>query len=361
MQALFEQRIALAEIAAEKQDFDAFGLAVELIGKDLAALPEKTLAVREKWREKRGVERPEVLKAFAPATRALLRHDMAPLMQWRNLEGHEPAYRFDQLVAKMQTALLKGSAQFSDHKDTFLDHVAQLPLTLVQVQEKRPTIEKVKAPEFWKAVTVLELDRVRCDLRGLMVHRQRPIYPEHEPTYLDVKDGGVEYRAHAVTLDGLDLAAYRFRVEKVLQDMLDRSPVLRKIKAAEAVTDAELTALTREMLLLDPELTTETLLDNFSNNSGRLDLAIRRILGLNPDRVDAFFAGFVQKYSRMTSHQIRFVDMLKSYITRYGMIEIEKLWEAPFTTINSGGVDAVFEESSQVDDLIHTLETINAA
>jgi type I restriction enzyme R subunit len=63
----------------------------------------------------------------------------------------------------------------------------------------------------------------------------------------------------------------------------------------------------------------------------------------------------------MTSHQIRFVDMLKSYITRYGMIEIEKLWEAPFTTINSGGVDAVFEESSQVDDLIHTLETINAA
>jgi type I restriction enzyme, R subunit len=361
MQSLFEQRIALAETAVEKQDFDAFGLAVELLGKDLAALPEETLAVREKWREKRSLERPEVLKAFAPATRALLRHDMAPLMCWRNLEGHEPAYRFDLLVAKMQTALLKNSAQLQDHKDTFIEHVTQLPLTLVQVQEKRPTIDKVKTQEFWKGLTVHELDKVRCDLRGLMVHRQKPIYPEHEPLYLDVKDGGLEYRAHAVKLDGLDLAAYRFRVEKVLRDMLDRSPVLRKIKAAEPVTEAELTDLTREMLLLDPELTTDTLLDNFANNSGRLDLAIRRILGLNPDRVDAFFADFVQKYPQMTSHQMRFVDMLKSYVARYGTIEIEKLWDAPFTTINSGGVDAVFEDGTQVDDLIHTLETINAA
>ena len=46
---------------------------------------------------------------------------------------------------------------------------------------------------------------------------------------------------------------------------------------------------------------------------------------------------------------------------RYGAIEVEKLWETPFTTLNSGGLDAVFEDGGQVDDLIRTLEVINVA
>lgn len=363
MQSVFEQRIALAGAASAKQDFDAFNLAIELIGKDLAALPEETLAVREKWREKRGVERPEVLKAFSAGTRAILRNEMAPLMQWRNLEGHEPAYRFDKLIAQMQVALLNGTAQFDDYKDTAVEHVTQLPLTLVQVQEKRPTIEKVKNPRsaFWQDVSVIALDEVRRDLRGLMRHRQKPVYPEHEPTYLDVHDGGVEYKAHKAKLEGLDLAAYRFRVEQVLKEILTDSPALQKIKSAEPISSEDLSSLVQQVLMRDPDVDLEELLVHYPNKANRLDVAIRRIVGLDAARVDQCFVSFIQEYPQMTSHQIRFVDMLKSYIAKYGAIEIEKLWEAPFTQIDALGLDGVFPDKRQAGALISTIETANAA
>ena len=63
-------------------------------------MPEESVAVRERWREKRTVSAPSVLKAFAPATVAMLRQTIAPLMQWRNIRGHSDAYALDLLMAQ---------------------------------------------------------------------------------------------------------------------------------------------------------------------------------------------------------------------------------------------------------------------
>src|SRR5260221_10212677 len=41
----------------------AFNVVIDLIGKDIEALPEKSVAVREKWREKRAVSVPATLAA----------------------------------------------------------------------------------------------------------------------------------------------------------------------------------------------------------------------------------------------------------------------------------------------------------
>ena len=42
---------------------------------------------------------PATLKAFAPATVAMLRQAIAPLMQWRNIRGLGDAYALDLLIA----------------------------------------------------------------------------------------------------------------------------------------------------------------------------------------------------------------------------------------------------------------------
>jgi type I restriction enzyme R subunit len=59
------------------------------------------------------------------------------------------------------------------------------------------------------------------------------------------------------------------------------------------------------------------------------------------------------------ANQIRFLELLKSYVARYGAIELEKLWDAPFTTIHGSGVDGVFTQSAQVDDLLSLLNELN--
>ncbi len=48
--------------------FAVFDTAIELIAADIEALPEESIAVREKWKEKRALSQPATLKAFAPAT-----------------------------------------------------------------------------------------------------------------------------------------------------------------------------------------------------------------------------------------------------------------------------------------------------
>src|SRR5216684_2785159 len=124
----------------------ALNLGVELLKQDVAALPENTIAVRERWREIKSVQMPGVIDGFSPATREVLRHEIAPLMQWRNLQRREPAYQFDLLVSRLSVALLKQSAEVQDFKAELLDQVSRLPINLGQVKEKAPAIDKIKAP-----------------------------------------------------------------------------------------------------------------------------------------------------------------------------------------------------------------------
>lgn len=108
-QLVFEERLNVADVALQKSEIAAFDSAIGLVAQDINALPEESIAVREKWKEKRALSRPEVSQAFAPATVARLRQEIAPLMQWRNIRGFSDALSLDLLVARMQIAVLRGS------------------------------------------------------------------------------------------------------------------------------------------------------------------------------------------------------------------------------------------------------------
>lgn len=160
-------------------------------------------------------------------------------------------------------------------------------------------------------------------------------------------------------LSGLDLAAYRSRVESVLKDLFDASDALHKIKAGQPISNDELETLVHEVLVQDPDLHLEDLLVHYPNKSKSLALAIRQVIGMDAAAVDAHFKGFVQKYPALNANQIRFLEMLKSHVSRFGAIELDQLWESPFTSINSQGVDGVFPQAEQVDALLELLKDLS--
>ena len=55
LQLVFEERMTLAETALHKSEIAVFERAIELIAADIEALPEESIAVREKWKEKRAL------------------------------------------------------------------------------------------------------------------------------------------------------------------------------------------------------------------------------------------------------------------------------------------------------------------
>lgn len=357
-QVLFEDRIRLAETGIESQNSDAFDLATDLLLQDVRDLPDGALAVKDNWRHVKAVQKDGVIKQFDAATRSVLLTEIAPLMQWRNITGHLPAMEFDTLCCRLQTTLLKGSSSFDNLRDDLLNRVQQLQINLNPVRAKIATIEKVKAGPFWTSPTVPDIEEVRKELRGIMKYRAASGGTKFQPKMLDVTedDALVERMRYHPKLEGLELVEYRNRVERVLSELIDRSPVLKKIKAGRPVADDEVNEIIALVVAQEPDLDLTDLLEYYPETAGNLELAIRSIIGLEAEAVEARFTSFAQKF-KLHSIQLRFLDLLKNHIRKYGAIEIDQLYDAPFTSLDKDGLDGVFPDKEQANELINLIES----
>ncbi len=355
LQQIFEARIELAEAALKQADEASFKLAVALIGKDLNALPDKTIAVREKWKEKALVSRPETLNQFAPATVVVLRNDMAPLMQWVKLSGPVEAWQHDLLLTKMQLELLRQTASFNDLKDRLLDRVAQLQMHLNPVREKFEIIKQIKSTDFWTDVSIAKLENIRTELRGIMHHRAKLPPPGAEPKTIDISDGDIEFERRKTNIREVDMSVYKKQVEEALREHFDTNATLQKIRNGQPVSESDLNSLASLILTQHPGVDI-TLLKEFYAEAQPLDFILRRIIGMEAEAVSQRFEHFVQKYPGLDANQTLFLRMLKNHISKYGAIELERLYEPPFTRFASDGVDGVFSDERQIDDLIGILD-----
>ncbi len=352
MQQLFEARLDLARTALDHSELKAFDLIIPHIKEDLERLSENTISVREKWREKRSVAKLEVLRQFDPVSEQILRTQMAPLMQWADIRGQVEAYRFDLLITVFQIELIKKSGCFDDFKAQVLDQISRLQMHLNPVRDKADVIRMVKSLEFWASVTVQELEKVRKELRGIMKYAAKTTYDPPQPKFIDIHDGQEEYQRLPTRLKFSDMPGYRKQVQAALLKIFDENPTLQKIKAGEPVSGADLKALTSLVLTQNPDVDQEILREFFEATAGPLDFAIRSIIGMDAQAVNSRFADFITAHPKLTANQVSFLNLLKNHISRYGVIEIEDLYEPPFTTIHSEGLDGVFTDESMVDELL---------
>jgi type I restriction enzyme R subunit len=316
------------------------------------------IAVKEKWKEVQAASNPDRLRQFAPATRAMLINEIAPLMQWRNIGGHEAAHRFDLLICRLENEFLKGSSSFDDLKAELLGQIDDLRMNLAQVKAVAPTIAEVRTADFWANASVAKLEEVRGHLRGIMQYRLTPVVPSLPPKVIDVKEdlALVERKRHVVKLDGLQLAAYRNRIEKVLRDLFETNETLQRIKQGQPVSQADLEALTSLVLTQDPMLDLHDLVEYYPDCAGQLDLAIRSIIGLDAEAVHERFTSFVQQ-TNLNAAQIRFLDLLQNHIAKYGSIEVARLYEPPFTSLHTDSIDGLFPDEEQARSIIRIIES----
>lgn len=357
LQLVFEARVTLAELALRKSEPAIFDTVIDLIGKDIEALPEESVAVRERWREKRAVSAPPVLKAFAPATVAMLRQTIAPLMQWRNIRGHGDAYALDLLIARMQIAALQSSGDVDDLKIELLDRLAALQMHLNPVREKAEVIKRVKSDAFWKSLTVMDAEAVRGPLREIMHHRDRKSTAPLPAKVIDVTESlaGVQTSRRATNLKTVDTQAYQQVVEGELKRHFDTNVTLQRIRAGEPVSETDIRALVSLILVQSPDASRDVLAEFFADTAVPLDFAIRSILGLDPEAVAARFSEFARRHPSLSAKQTRFLGLLQNHIARFGSITIDRLYEQPFTVVDADGLDGVFEKPEEIDDLLDIL------
>ncbi len=357
LQQLFEARVALAQAALDAMNEPVFQATVGLLVQDIQdARASRSIDVRDHAKELEQLGQREAIAPFAAVIKADLLQ-IAPLMQWRNIRGEEDAYRFDLLMTRLEEAVLRSAPRVADLKGRVEEQVELLMKNQNPVKAKAATILAVRSKEFWQSVTVPALEGVRTELRGIMKYQEAPAVTRVGPKTIDIDDLGEDRGEYAPQYEGLALVEYTRRVESVLTLHFSDNVTLRKVKARKAIPEEELEAFAKLLLTIDDKANLKHLGGHDPKARRSLLAVLRSLVGLDAEAVDQAFSGFVHHFPKLSSLQLRFLSMLKNHIVQNGGIEVERLYEAPFTSVHASSVDGVFTEPGQVDEIIAILAT----
>lgn len=355
-QQLFEARLDLAESALKRAEMELFNQTIALIKDDIDALDDRCIAVRDNWQLKAQLGDPKRLNQFAPDTRQLLRSEMAPLMQWRDIKGESEALRWDLQLTELQRICLQNRAQLDVARQPVLAKVGQLSMHINSVRAKAEDIKSIQQDSFWQAVSFEALEAKRLALRGIIHLRDMGNAPLPEPVpVVDIKEDPAQYQVtdrptHIVTVD---YQIYRQQVEATLMPQFESDPVLKKIRRGEPVSNEELEQLNALVHVQNPNLDLATLKDFFPESTAGLDQLLRTLVGLDRKAVEEAFTGYVQAHHvSLNSRQQRCIALLKNHLCKYGTISINQLYEQPYTSIHHAGLDGIFPVPAQADALV---------
>lgn len=346
-QKLFESRLALAETLLKKADIPAFDEVIKLIHQDVCSLDMNTIAVRDNWEVVETCKDEKTLNQFAPQTKAYLFEQVAPLMQWRNIMGQSEAYKLDNEIAIIQILLYTDPSQIDLAKQSVMNKVEALQMHLNEVRAKAKDIAKIQTEAYWQDLTFSALEESRLALRSIIHLREKGIQPPSVDYVIDVTEEVSEiHEAERPTkIVSIDYQIFRQEVEKTLSPLFEHDVVLQKIRAGEAVSKDDLAQLNSLVHTQNPNVDLNTLKEFFPESTASLDKILRTIVGMDKDAIEQSFTSFVQEiHTHVNAKQQRFISMLKNHLIRYGSIQIEQLYDAPFTQIHDMGLDGVFNE-----------------
>ena len=342
LQTTFEARLELAKAAIKQNHAAAFDTAIELLRADINDLPESSVAVKRELRAVHQLQQSDQLQRFDAQTQQLLANTIAPLMSARVLRDKH-ATAFDKLIAAIERCLVENASCFEDGKITLLEEIDKLAINIQAVRQKDTLIAEVRSADFWLNANVGKLERARQELRGIMKYRKSGEGVLYSTPGTRAADGGMQVAERQIKIPGANEAMiYRHRLKDILDGMLAANPTLQKIHKGEPIAEQELNSLTSTILTTHPGISLQVLNEFYGRTASELQLTVRELIGLDVQAIEQHFAQFLHTHPSLTAQQVRFMNLLKSYIAQHGSIVIEKLYDAPFSSISHEGIDGVF-------------------
>jgi type I restriction enzyme R subunit len=361
LQQLFEARVALADAALNKMSESDFQMVVDLLIQDIRDVKDAgNIEVRDHWRELELLSDRARIAQFDASTKADLLSIAAPLMHWRNIRGSEEAYRFDLLATRLELELLRAGPSGTralDLKAMLEEQVELLMKNQSPVKAKAEAINQVRSKEFWAGISVPKVEHLRLELRGIMKYQQQTPAGRVAPQILDIDDIGFTAETYIPRLEGLDLVEYKRRVETVLRERFAQNPLIERVRAGALVGEKELGELARLVLEADDKANVLHLVGHQPETRKSLLAVFRSLVGLDPSAIEKAFTAFVHKHPQLSAQQLRFLQVLQNYIAQNGGIELDRLYEPPFTTVHAESVDGVFKNDGEVEDLLSIIST----
>ena len=244
---------------------------------------------------------------------------LSPLLD-SGVNGDYSAVSFDVRVYYIEHALLSTNsvAAVGDHVKNIrlvaqylLNEKASIPQVLAKTEDLKRIIDK----EFWKVVTIPELERLRASLRDLMQFLKGEGIGRFD---IDITD---EITLSPDQPEGtvFDIRTYKEKVIDYLMENSD-SEVIRKIHNLEPINNDDFQELER---ILWHELGTKVDYDN-TTQIGNLAVFVRSLIGLSQEAVNEKFGQYLAG-NMLNSKQQEFVKTIINYVRVNGDVELSDL------------------------------------
>lgn len=324
----------------------------ERLRTEVAAMNLDNFLVRPKRRLVEQFVKSEAWTELTPEEQTHLKQEVAGLPSSIATDTLE-AKQFDLLILRMQLTLLRGEPGFEKMKANVLE-IARLleeQTAIPAVAAKLPLLQEVQSPLFWEDVTVVELERVRRELRELVQFIERRKRSLVTTDFVDQIGEGVIVGLPGMAT-GVDPERVREKAEVFLRKH-ENDPAIHKLRFNEPLNDDDLKAL--EGIFVAEGSTPEEI-EVAKKESDGLGLFVRSLIGMDREAAKAALSEFMKGKS-LTANQIEFVNLIINHLSSRGWIDLARLYASPFVDLHPHGIDGLFDESSTLA-LIAALQTV---
>jgi type I restriction enzyme, R subunit len=265
----------------------------------------------------------------------------------------EEAKRFDLLVMRAQLSILQAKPDLMGLREKIQAIAVALEdeMSIPAIKAEAMLIHAVAGDEWWQDVTVPMLETVRRRLRALVKllpkGQKKVVYTDFE----DEVGEGALIDLPQVTA-GLNMAKFKEKARAFLKEH-ESHLALQRLRRNQALTPTDLQELERMLMQAGG---TESLLADAKRDG--LGLFVRSLVGLDREAAMQAFSELLQG-SNLTPDQIEFIELVIEELTQNGLVPPERLFEPPFTDINSLGPTALFP-AAQVRGIVGVLNEIKA-
>lgn len=270
------------------------------------------------------------------------------------------AMRFEKDIVSFSLSVLEDDKQkIESKKDNLIAQIKELPLSINIVAQKKEFIEQAKEHKFWNKITDIELNQVIASLSPLMKYREA--LSTKQTVKLDLQDiiKEKEFVEFGADRESVSISKYKEMVEDKINALLKENPILQKLKDGKTISHQEIEELADTLHQEDPFITIDLLRRVYMNKKAPFVKFIKHILGLEelknfPETVSQSFEQFIQIHTTLTQIQLKFLELLQTYIIDKGDISKKDLISAPFTVIHPNGIRGVFTPAEITEILTMT-------
>ena len=352
---LFQQRIKLTYHLQKNGTKESLEYAEELKAlmlEQVNRLKEDSFLVRQQWRIVEKYRDKYKWNALDELEVKEVLDHIAPLVFEEG--DDEQAKRFDQLCYNMELDLLQKTSISDQWMNETISLIAALSKkgAIPMVASKMDLIKQIQTAQYWQDMNLVKVEHIRKELRSLIRFIDKSsgitLYSNFEDEVLSATS-----EPKPVIVTG-NLEAYRKRMAEFV--LKNRTHItIHKLSTNQIITKTELKELDR-MLFEQGENGTH---EQFIKAYGEMPLGrfIRTVVGMEQQAVNKAFSSFINNPT-LNAAQIRFVNLIIQYFSTNGILEVGKLFEAPFTDLNTGGIIGLFDETTSYQ-IITLMEKIN--